>query len=1142
MNEILKLTKMTPKMGGGDLKGLRRGGRAMKAAFFLVAFSSYALYAITWSGDVTVPANADETCYDADLANITSLSIGAGATVRFATSTAPDFLITGSGTIIKEGTATWTMTKSIPDFTGNYEIAEGVVRSGIGNAFGASGASYKVTVRNGATLVFTALTGRLDYRKLHITGDGAAGQNGAVEFPAAQETDGRWRSVILGGDATMYVPKGGLFFIYSELNLNGYRLTITGGGEPTLITPCSLSATGEIYLKGASSASTSIILRSWAHDDPGYAITPSDIPFVLSGYSIVHISSGVKPVQRPLWISGTGNQIKHASNVVSTHGWVTNHANWVGAVVFTNTTGVSDLNLYNSVEVPRYGPCMLCVGGPISGTGCVKTSRWYADGRVAILNEANSYTGGTKFENGSATASTLLGYPGSIPNQDFASVTSDDGCVDLALADDYSRWNLDSALRLLNNAKFLNSSRPRFSSEFTTNGVGPVKLQIADGTVSGGYLGANGTVRFEGVGNETPIDFGWYGGTALLTGPQPILLGKTNLSFPDTDTATNSSVKVVDGADVTVAISNTVYIGQTGSKQARLVVSNAVVKNSEVTKTSFTGDYAGLHPGAIFAGYNTPGILEVFDGAVISNKIVVSGFGENAWSAGAAGAVYQRGGHVVALGASRSGNTSSVGTSQVGKGGYYELNSGILESRGQFVIGGYGYGCFAQYGGHVIISNTLTDAIGTKGRFLSIAACNQGNGTLYIKNGSWDVFANQLEWGWGDSSTIVDFTLDGEGALFDAHDSPIYVACRQNGGIYTFNLNGGVMRCGGIRRYSRTYSSSLYLTNNVLYVNFNGGTFRAGQNNRNLFGYNSDYKDLWATNVAVYAGGATIDTDGKTGSRLDMPVRGAWGKGIKSITLASPISGLSVVNSPRVIITGDGIGATAFAHFDSTNMVVDKIVVTSPGCGYTTATAKIAFWKTNYATLTSDAGEIVLEDNENTGSFTKTGEGDLTLNATNTWGGATVLKGGTLKAGCDWAVPTNSAVVLGGGGVLDLNGKAARISSVEYVAGGGRIINASAAELPAAFTLRTTVEDIVAGRAITLVGDQNLDGVPLMIEGEDFSGLEKGVRYRVLSVSGGTLTGAPAISGATPPPSWTYTMRGNDLTLQYVRGIIFTIR
>jgi autotransporter-associated beta strand protein len=427
-----------------------------------------------------------------------------------------------------------------------------------------------------------------------------------------------------------------------------------------------------------------------------------------------------------------------------------------------------------------------------------------------------------------------------------------------------------------------------------------------------------------------------------------------------------------------------------------------------------------------------------------------------------------------------------------------------------------------------------------------MASCNQGYGSLYIKKGSWDLYTSDIEMGVGATDhPTVDFTLDGDEASFDAHATPIYVGIRSSCATYNFNFNGGVMRCGGIRRISRYYNKTEFLTNMVLCVNFNGGTFKAGDNSRNLFGYGAatDYSDLWATNVAVYAGGATIDTDGKTGSRLDTPIRGAWGKGVKSIALAEPIKGINYISSPRVIITGDGIGASAFAHFDSTNMVVDRIIVTAPGCGYTSATGTIYYGRNVYKTLTSDAGEIVLEDNANTGSFTKAGEGDLTLYATNTWGGATVLKGGTLKAGCDWAVPTNSAVVLGGGGVLDLNGKAARISSIEYTAGGGSIVNASAAELPATFSLRTTLEDILADRAIVFSGDQDLSGVTLTVEGDDYSALDKNApRHRVLTVTGGRLVSAPNIAAALPPAPWAYTVRPDGIILNYVKGSIFIMR
>ena len=1117
------------------------GRRSLAACAVLIAAVAGAYDAGT---TYTVPAGTTVVVTDADIADFNTLAGAtfgdANAVLEFNTSTPHAIPITGSGTIRKTSTATWAMTTPMPDFRGSYDIVAGVVSVNIVNPFGADSTYFKVTVYDGATLVLESHN-KVPFRHIHLAGSGAAGRKGAVEMPAADFTTTDRYYFDLDADATLYGSGSAAIFLGGALNLNGRRLTITGSWRPTIMASCKVSTAGEVYLSKAAGAPT-LYLRSWNHNNPAYQIAEGDGPFVLSGGTALSIWDGVKPVNRPIWLSGT-NTLEHTSNNSSTHGYVTNHANWVGNILFTNETGLSVLKVINNVQ-SKYGQCMMVVSGPISGRGRVETKLNNSSNRVALLNSANSYTGGTYIDNSNADGSTLLGYPGTIPNEDYFSVTCNYGHVDLAVDENCSRWTYDAAARFLGAATFNSSSKPRFSSELADGGIGSMKLRLGAETQLTGFLCSKDAVRFEGDGNDTPVPFSWRAGTAILSGPSPMLLGDVKLRFDTTATATNSVV-VFDGADATLHITNTFYIGMYNSKYAKVVVTNAVLKNSDVQKSNFGSGYDGLTGGSIYVGYYSPGILEVFDGAVISNRLIVCGYEPGGpWKSGGQGAVFQRGGHVVALGATTSYISSGVGMAQAaGTSGYYELLDGVLESRGRFTIGAYGYGCFAQYGGKVSITNRFGAT--SKGENFGMAYCNQGYGALYIKKGSWDLYTTDIQMGVGGTTRpTVDFTLDGDEASFDAHDTPIYVGIRSNYATYNFNFNGGVMRCGGIRRYSRYYNGTELLTNVLLCVNFNGGTFKAGSNGQNLFGYGATSDPaLWATNVAVYAGGATIDTDGKTGSRLDTPIRGAWGKGVKSIALAEPIKGVNYISSPRVIITGDGFGASAFAHFDSTNMVVDRIVVTAPGCGYTSATGTIYYGQNVYKTLTSDAGEIVLEDNENTGTFTKAGEGDLTLYATNTWGGATVLKGGTLKAGCDWAVPTNSAVVLGGGSVLDLNGKAARISSLEYTAGGGSIVNASAAELPASFALRTTIEDVLADRAIALQGDQDLSGLTLTVEGDDYSALDKNApRHRVLTVTGGRLVAAPNIVAAPPPAPWAYTVRPDGIILNYVKGSVFIMR
>ena len=1132
--------------------------RHMTMAVVLALFAGAMADEIVWSGNVTIPANADVTCTDHSA--VTSLSIGSGATVRFETDTPHNFAISGTGgKIVKASAAKWVMSYGISSFNGDYEIAAGVVSNNIECAFGANSEDYKVSVAPGATLML-GKSGTMSYRNIHFAGVGASGQKGAIEFPAATLTGSTWNRLHLDADATAYCP--GLFFLRNSLNLNGHRLTVCGGGNPTIFQAGNVSADGEVYLQASADGNPTLTFRTDKHSYPIYGTDAGQGPFILSGNTKLAIYNGYKPIDRPMWVSGMNNVFHHAANGNTDPDDVscnTNHANWAGAVVFTNLTNSSEmqeLQVFNGTE-KSYSkpPCTMVVSGPISGPGLLKTYIDYSSNRVAILNANNTYTGGT-FIDGKTTAaatSTVLGYPGTIPNQDFASVTARVAFVDLAVADDCSRWDWDSAMRFIANATFPRSgSRVRFSSEFTTNGAGPVKLELKANTptLSDYYLSAIDAVRFEGAGNETPIPFNWCAGTAYLAGPQPMLLGQTNLRFTGNEAA-SSAVRIVEGADVTLDIASDLYVGASGSSFAQMSVSNATLKNSDVERGSFSGGtWNKIRGGSIFVGYDSPGILEVLDGAVISNRIYVTPWsvtGANGSSAGAGvGVVYQRGGHVVALGTNAFLVTSGVGLPVSGCG-YYELSGdGLLESRGNFHVGGYGYGCFAQYGGRVVISNMLTQAANVcNDNAFVIGSCNGGYGTLYIENGSFEVFStNSVIFGQGNNACTVDLTLNGDGASFDLRSGALNVgsSTQSDVGTYCFNLNGGTFRAGGFRGYEYVNASM----HNDLCVNFNGGTFRAGRNNVNLFGCGTTVERHWTTNVVVYAGGATIDTDGLT-VRSDVPIKGAYGKGVKSITLPAPISGTNRLGPPRVRITGDGMGASAFAHFDSVNRVVDRIIVTSPGYGYTTATASLDFGAGNrdVVVLTSEeGGGIVLEDNANTGDFTKTGDGTLTLNKTNSWGGATVVAGGTLKAGCAWAIPSNTAVRVVGGGVLDLNSKAAKVASVEYGPGGGSIANALAGTLPASFSLRLSVEDVAAERPILLSGNQDLSGVTLTVEGDDYSCLDASRRsYRVLQLTdGGVLSGAPAVDAVLPPEPWRYITCSDGVMLRRIKGSVFLLK
>lgn len=188
-------------------------------------------------------------------------------------------------------------------------------------------------------------------------------------------------------------------------------------------------------------------------------------------------------------------------------------------------------------------------------------------------------------------------------------------------------------------------------------------------------------------------------------------------------------------------------------------------------------------------------------------------------------------------------------------------------------------------------------------------------------------------------------------------------------------------------------------------VSFNGGgisALAAGE----LLGAGNE-----AIEATVYSGGAVFDVPSGVSSAISTPLRRPVGGGIASIELPSaPRNGY--IAAPSVVIEGDGVGAVAMAEFDSVGERVTGVTVTSPGHGYTRATAYLFCG----GPTTNIPLNVTLADNgSGTGDVTKRGDGELFLNAHNTFGGAINVEGGTLTIGVDGAIPDGATVVFRGG-------------------------------------------------------------------------------------------------------------------------------
>ena len=544
-----------------------------------------------------------------------------------------------------------------------------------------------------------------------------------------------------------------------------------------------------------------------------------------------------------------------------------------------------------------------------------------------------------------------------------------------------------------------------------------------------------------------------------------------------------------------------------GMQYGELTVANALVRNaSDIARASHS--YSSTEQFAILVGKNASGILRVQDGAVVSNKLQV-GTGIAGTSGRGSGAVYQSGGQVVTIGdASYQANCIGNGSSM----GYYELSGG--EFRGNMAIATYGYGIWHQESGTTADLLTLTIAKGNGGR---ADVYVRGNALASSANGNFCL-------GYNGGTSIT--TIDGAGAALNCgyrymsafrSDSSVVCTARVN------VVRGGKFRAGLI------YNSSKSTVPSRLALSFDDGTFACGMSQvEDIFAYTSGSP---VDDVRIYKGGMTVETEADNASAgTAVPLRKPEGKGVSEI----PFDFDEFVKwncPPYITIKGDGDGATAHALFDSSRQIVTGVVVTCSGTGYTWAKA-VASYRGN-SCPSSKTVDCVLVDNDQTGSFTKAGSGTFTLNAENGWGGETIAAGGTLKVGCNNAIPENASIVLNGGDI-DFNGKVCSVGRVTYGVGGGQLRNTANVQLPSTFDVAITAEEILAGRSVVLTESQDLDGSTLTATG-DFSALDPDVcsSYTVVSHVNGSVTGVPIVIAPKLPRGWQFETLATCVALRY---------
>lgn len=1105
----------------------------------MIALVSAAMAGFVNAAVTEITAGQTITVTDADITAGTYADgfafADATGVLEFNTSAAPTMTITGAGTVKKTSSADWTMSVQLPNFSGDYILQGGGRVTATGDASGSGRYLFgndtgALDIRSGAELyVPNTKNVPMFYAKLvKVAGNGAAnhGGYGAIwTLTGGHNMSGDFlQNLKLTADARVNLESSYLQFFNSngKFDMDGHRLKFTGNGTVDFTGGFTVVSNGTIDILCYGTPGIRVQIRNrWTHfeetDKPFEIWDVGSIYFYYDGTAI----HDVYPIRRPLVVHGKRGMIGIKDQNKTSPSTFTN----LNANVWASEIAIDEgkhINMFSTLPQQQFN-----VTGPIKGAGSVsigagdlsQTAANENRGRIYFANTNNTYQGFTyvnNFFNVSKWGQFLAAGPHSIPN--YSSLTGNYGTVSVRLKERESEheelWTDGTYLRdLANETTWLNRCGIGLDTTFYD---GVFTMAFPTGiTNSNAFIGGSGpgeVVLTNAVGTaENPLRLLASGGvTTVKTKPgEPQYVGEFRAVPPSY--GSTESVLCIQDSDLIMPDSGSFDAGyQTSENGFRSAIqlknTRLIAENLRNTWSNYDSDV--MIPGnSTGGGSDTCGLLEIYDGTVITGRLAVTGR-----KYGGYGAVYQYGGSVTALG--RAGTDpqwgSAIGGATKGdNNGYYEMHGGEFIAAGSMAIGYLEGGYWKQFGG----TFRGDYAIGSEEE--PLICLGRGNGSahancLHVMGGTFDVGKGRMEVNTGYSADhqYAHVTVEEPGSLIDLQKRYIWPNNIASA-ITRFTLaNGGRMRLVGLRKAH---------ADSELSINFNGGIWECSENNAGAGGdifhtYRTSQPTL-PTDVYVYEGGATIDTAGTTGNGTYRVINGAFGGGVTG--LAEGFTSFKTGPfEPIARIYGDGKGAVAAAVWDKGTGMVTGIRIIAPGVGYTTATVKFC-----YGRRAEHESACTVAANVNTGSFTKTGSGEFFLAATNTWGGATVVKGGTLKCLCDCAVPTNSAIVLAGGD-LDFNDMSGKVSSVTYGVGGGRLLNAGNVILPETAVMTISTAEIAAGKKIELTGDMDLSSVTLNVTG-DATLLDDTMVYPFVTVADGTLAGP--FAAVNLDPSFTVT-------------------
>lgn len=606
-------------------------------------------------------------------------------------------------------------------------------------------------------------------------------------------------------------------------------------------------------------------------------------------------------------------------------------------------------------------------------------------------------------------------------------------------------------------------------------------------------------------------------GTLWLTGNVSRVTCKLNVGRGDL-VLENAGLFSVTGDHAKVDYSQTIEANLDGF--ARIAVKSgstyAVVSTPKTVLKSTVG-----------ADANTYGVLQVYDGGVITNAMTLGNSGS--------GALRQFGGKVYWLDNAKTSN-ESVGYGSTGYGCYW-MSNGTMQCGTDVGVsfGPKGVGYFIQKGGTAKFDySTYLSKDGGYGEIYTRGDLRDKN-TLYIGNDCPDTTDK------GCSGVI---TLDGPDAYTSWH--AIVHACQKSDRYVTSFLNvrdGAKCAAGFVGREGdpATFTGKFF-------VNVNGGTMVSTVTSKETW-HNDSGTRFAPDRLTVYERGVTFDVDAAGKVRVwDSPIVKPTGKGIASITLPSDVTDKKYWLGPAklTITSTSGTGATAICdyepidHAGSATSTTGKqfgqqkgVIITSPGWDYEEGTVTCTAHHQNHSFMTTWPCTVTLADNVQTGAVIKTGAGILRLTSTvNDYIGPTVVRGGAIDF-LNGTYPAASELALAGGGAIFTN----YTSAVSLAKAGG--YGTVRGDVTVTGEFRVTCADLFGGKGPFACTGSLTFGQDAELVVTDPENLETYLASKRQTCATATrMVGCPTCSIR----GYSVSVQGNELRFGPQRGLLFVVR